>query len=103
MRSALKKCVDNAAGLVNREESAVKAVFEGLVLTGKAMEYTGITRAASGTEHSISHIWDMRSLAFGANTDFHGIQCGIATLLVLRLYEQIKEMKPDPIKAVKHQ
>ena len=37
IRVALKRCVDNAEGLLNRDEEAVKAVFEGLVITGIAM------------------------------------------------------------------
>lgn len=99
VRDALKKCVDNASGLLSRDEEAVKAVFEGLTLCGMAMEYAGLSRPASGIEHSLSHVWDMRGLAFGTKTDFHGIQCGIATLYALKLYEQVKRVTPDIKKA----
>ena len=37
IRSAVKKCVDNAAGLLQRDEAAIEAVFEGLVIGGVAM------------------------------------------------------------------
>ena len=37
IRSAVKKCVDNAEGLLRREETALEAVFEGLVIGGVAM------------------------------------------------------------------
>ena len=36
IRGALKKCVDNAEGLLKRDETAVEAVFEGLVIGGVA-------------------------------------------------------------------
>ena len=99
IRKALKKCVDNAPGLLKRDEKAVEAVFEGLVIGGVAMAYAGVSRPASGVEHYFSHIWDMRGLEFGTAVDFHGIQCAVATLQAVRLYEQVKVLKPDYQKA----
>ena len=97
---ALKKCVDNADGLLRRDEEAVAAVFEGLVIGGVAMTYAGISRPASGVEHYFSHVYDMRGLEFGTPTDFHGIQCAIGTLIAARIYEQVKQIKPDREKAL---
>ncbi len=51
------------------------------------MEYAGISRPASGVEHYISHVWDMRGLEFGTKTDLHGIQCAIVTLVATPIYE----------------
>ena len=100
VKKALQKCVDNAEGLLVRDETAVEAVFEGLVLSGIAMNYAGVSRPASGCEHYISHIWDMRGLEFGTPVDFHGIQCAIGTLYAAKLYEQIKAYTPDREKAL---
>jgi len=100
VKEALQKCVDHASGLLNREEDAVQAVFEGLVLSGIAMNYAGVSRPASGAEHYISHVWDMRGLEFGTPVDFHGIQCAIATLYIAKIYEQIKKITPDREKAL---
>lgn len=100
VRTALKKCADNAEGLLKREEEAIKAVFEGLIIGGVAMSYAGVSRPASGVEHYFSHVWDMRALEFGTNMDLHGIQCAIGTLIASRLYEQIKKMTPDREKAL---
>jgi len=99
IRKALKKCVDNASGLLRRDERAVEAVFEGLVIGGVAMAYAGVSRPASGVEHYFSHIWDMRGLEFGTQVDLHGVQCAIATLQAVRLYESVKKGKPDAEKA----
>ena len=100
VRTALKKCADNAEGLLKRDEEAIKAVFEGLIIGGVAMSYAGVSRPASGVEHYFSHVWDMRALEFGTNMDLHGIQCAIGTLIASKLYEQIKEMTPDKEKAL---
>ena len=100
VRVALKKCVDNAEGLLKRDEEAIKAVFEGLIIGGVAMSYAGVSRPASGVEHYFSHVWDMRALEFGTSMDLHGIQCAIGTLISAKVYEQIKEMTPDKEKAL---
>ncbi|MBE6956387.1 MAG: sn-glycerol-1-phosphate dehydrogenase [Ruminococcaceae bacterium] len=99
IRSALKRCVDNAGGLLKRDEVAIEAVFEGLVIGGVAMAYAGVSRPASGVEHYFSHVWDMRGLEFGTRVDLHGIQCAMATQKAVELYEAIKQMKPDKEKA----
>ncbi|MBO7345739.1 MAG: sn-glycerol-1-phosphate dehydrogenase [Clostridia bacterium] len=100
VRTALKTCVDNAGGLLKRDEKAVKAVFEGLVIGGVAMAYAGASRPASGVEHYFSHIFDMRSLEFNTKVDFHGIQCAVATLLSAKLYEKVLLLTPNKEKAL---
>jgi len=102
VRIALKRCTDNAEGLMNREESAVQAVFDGLVICGAAMAYAGLSRPASGVEHYISHIWDMRGVEFGTSVDLHGIQCAIGTLLSIGYYEKIKKITPNREKALSY-
>lgn len=102
IRSALKRCTDNAAGLLRREEQAVQAVFEGLVIGGVAMNYAGLSRPASGVEHYISHVLDMRAVEFGTPMDLHGIQCAIGTLIAAKAYEQLKTLTPNREKALAH-
>ena len=100
VRDAVHKCVTNAEALVRREPEAVAAVMEGLVVTGIAMSYAGVSRPASGMEHYFSHIWDMRGLSFGTVVDTHGIQCGIGTLMGIRAYDEIRKIVPDKEKAL---
>ena len=100
IRSAVRLCVDGAEGLLKREPQAVQAVFEGLVIGGVAMNYAGLSRPASGCEHYLSHLIDMRSVEFGTVEDLHGIQCAIGTLVMLRLYEKLRDITPDRDKAL---
>lgn len=90
LRQALDSELRAAPKLLDGDREAVKEVTDGLLLAGCAMAYAGVTRPASGMEHYISHIIDMRHLAFGTPCDLHGIQCGVATLYVLRMYERIR-------------
>ena len=99
IRTAVKKCVDNAQGLLKREDAAIEAVFEGLVIGGVAMAYAGVSRPASGVEHYFSHVWDMRGLEFGTKVDLHGIQCAMATCKSVELYEKVMAATPDWEKA----
>jgi len=102
IRKALCKCVSNAEGLLKREDEAIEAVFEGLVIGGIAMAYAGVSRPASGVEHYFSHVWDMRGLEFGTQVDLHGIQCALATLQSVKLYEAVKKQLPDERKASRY-
>ncbi len=99
VRSALRRCVENAEGLLRRQPAAVEAVFEGLIIGGVAMALAGVSRPASGVEHYISHIWDMRGVAFGTPMAPHGIQCAIGTLYAARVYDALREMTPNSARA----
>ena len=99
VRDALKRCTDNAEGVLKRDKEAVKAVFEGLVIGGMAMAYANVSRPASGVEHYFSHVWDMRGVEFGTQVELHGIQCAVATYHAVCLYEIVKKQKPDYEKA----
>ncbi len=99
VREALDKCVRNAEGLFRREDEAIEAVFEGLVKSGVAMAYAGVSRPASGVEHYFSHVWDMRGLSKGTPVELHGTQCATATLIAVRLFEYLKTCTPDEAKA----
>ena len=100
VRSALKRCVAHAEGLLKKDKEAVSAVFEGLVLCGAAMKYAGVSRPASGCEHYMSHVWDMRGAEYGLPVELHGIQCGVATLLMVKKYEKLITITPDRQKAL---
>ncbi len=102
IREALQQCANNADGLLKRDAAAVQAVFEGLVIGGVAMNYAGLSRPASGVEHYISHVLDMRGVEFGTPVEFHGIQCAIGTLISLKLYEKIRKITPSREKALQY-
>lgn len=100
IRDVLKRCVDNVEGLLRREDEAVRTVFEAMVISGITMTYAGISCPASGLEHSISHIIDMRAVQFGTAMDLHGIQCAVGTRLSLSIYDKIRATVPNRDKAL---
>ena len=100
VKRSLAVCVENGAAAVTGDKAAVCRLTEGLVMSGLAMNYAGISRPASGMEHYISHILDMRALEFGTPADLHGIQCGIASLITAEAYEKLASFVPDREKAL---
>ncbi len=102
MRTALKKVVDASDGITKREPDAIQSIAEGLVIAGIGMAYAEISRPASGLEHYFSHMWEMMALERNKPYDLHGIQVGIGTVLTMKLYKYIREIKPDRALAEAH-
>ena len=102
VRDAVNQCVSHADGLMRREKDAVMAVFDGLIIGGVAMNYAGLSRPASGVEHYISHVLDMRAVEFGLPAELHGLQCAAGTWIAAGLYEKLKAIIPDREKALAH-
>ena len=100
VKDSLAQCVRDAKAAVNGDKKAILSVMEALVISGIAMNYAEISRPASGMEHYISHIVDMRALEWGTSADFHGIQCAVATLTTVRGYEKLFASAPDREKAL---
>ena len=92
VRAALDACVQSAPALLDGDEAAAKAVMDGLIVSGIAADWAGVSRPVSGTEHYFSHIWDMRACTLGTPWDLHGIQCAVGTLKTLRGYDALKRL-----------
>ena len=102
VKESLIRVIGCAGDAVRGDLSAIATLTEGLILTGLAMRCAGVSRPASGGEHYISHLRDMRALSLGTPADFHGIQCGVAVLPILRLYAALRAITPDRQKALAH-
>ncbi|MDD3243508.1 MAG: sn-glycerol-1-phosphate dehydrogenase [Eubacteriales bacterium] len=88
---AVQACMAAAPGLQSRDAFAVKGLMDSLVLSGIAMQMMGNSRPASGAEHHVSHFLEMRDMGRGRAATLHGDKVGMATLLVMRLYEKFSE------------
>ena len=102
MRRCVHRIVEAAPQLTQRSPQAVMQVVEGLIISGIAMSYAEVSRPASGLEHYFSHIWEMHSLMGRCPGELHGIQVGVGTVLTLRLFNWLRNEKPDRERALKH-
>lgn len=64
-----------------RDRDGVRLLGTALMLNGIAMEVCGSSRPASGSEHLISHAFDVLS----SRPRLHGLQVGLATYFMSRL------------------
>ncbi|HEY0095383.1 MAG TPA: iron-containing alcohol dehydrogenase family protein [Archangium sp.] len=67
-----------------RDLEGVRLLATSLMLNGIAMEVSGSSRPASGSEHLLSHALD----ALAERPRLHGLQVGVATYVISRLQGQ---------------
>lgn len=94
VRNTLAQCGDIADKLAHTPETAAGAVIEALFVTGHTMICVGNSRPASGSEHHVSHYWEMRALAQGVPHRYHGEQVAVACVLSSAVY---REMLSHPV------
>ncbi len=69
--------------------------MEALVLSGIAMSYTKNSRPASGSEHHLSHYWEMMFMFQGEKPVLHGRKVGVGTVEVCKIYESLINSEID--------
>ncbi len=79
MKSALDRVIEGAD---KGSDEFVDLVMEGLILSGLAMQLAGSSRPASGSEHHMSHFWEMH-VANSPTDALHGEKVGVGTILML--------------------
>jgi len=100
VENSLKKCIENTQGIKNRDKTAIKNLMDALVLTGIAMSYVGNSRPASGSEHHMSHYFEMMFQFQGKQPVLHGTKVGISTVLTMKLRELFVKSAIDFDKAI---
>ncbi len=90
MLNACNRIIENVEQIAAREEQAIRIMTEGLILSGIASSFAGISRPASGMEHTVSHLLEMFALARGTEPAFHGLQVGYGVRVALKLYEMVQ-------------
>ena len=91
VQGPLRDTLSNPDGCASGDEREVRKLCEGLVMSGFAMQAMDSSRPASGTEHQISHYWDMEDLSVGGHPVSHGFKVGIGTLASTAALEFILE------------
>ena len=88
----LQDCLDdllsNPAGVAAGETKAVSDLFEGLILSGFAMQAARSSRPASCCDHLFSHILDMTHHRYKGKFVSHGFQVAIGTLTMCAVFDE---------------
>lgn len=84
----VEEALDTVMKMSPNDEGYTEKVLRCLVLSGLSIQYYGSSRPASGSEHHLSHLWEMHCM--NSPTDaLHGEQVGVSTLLVLEKYKSL--------------
>ena len=78
VRRALARIVALSDKLLARDDEAIAAVFDGLVLSGLSMGLADESSPASGSEHVMSHLIDMASKVRHTGICYHGTQVAVS-------------------------
>ena len=84
-----------AQGILRRDEEAVGALMEALVVVGIAMAYVGNSRPASGSEHHFSHYFEITGILNGTPYLAHGIDVAYAAVLTAGLRQKLLASRPE--------
>ncbi|MBN1537276.1 MAG: sn-glycerol-1-phosphate dehydrogenase [Anaerolineales bacterium] len=90
MEQALHACVENCDEIHRADAQGIRRLMDGLVESGICMALAGNSRPASGSEHHLSHYWEMLLLQQKRPAVLHGVKVGIGTILMARRWEQLR-------------
>lgn len=87
LQDVLDEMLSDPEGVAAGDPKAVAALFEGLTLSGFAMQAARSSRPASCTDHLFSHYWDMTHHTFQGKLQSHGFQVAIGTLTMCAFFD----------------
>lgn len=86
----MMECVISAAdGIANRDEESVRLLMEALVVVGIMMSFAGSSRPASGSEHHLSHFFEIVGIVKDEPYLPHGIDVAYSTVVTAKIRENI--------------
>ena len=78
-----------AEGVLQRDPKAVQALMEALIKVGVAMSYVDCSRPASGSEHHLSHYFEIRGILEHRPYFAHGIDVAYASVVTAQIRDAI--------------
>lgn len=89
----LNKTKDLGPKLLARDEEAVKTLMEALIGVGIAMAYVGNSRPASGSEHHLSHFFEVIGIMRNEPYFMHGTDVVFSAVYTEKLREKLLTLK----------
>lgn len=83
------KTLDTADGLLKRDETSVKILTEALMIVGIMMSFATTSRPASGSEHHLSHFFEITGIINNEEYFPHGIDVVYSTVITSKIREYI--------------
>lgn len=94
VQEPLARWLAEPEAIAQRTPQAMERLLDGLVASGRAMQWHGNSRPASGSDHQFAHLWEMENLQHGGEPVSHGACVGIGCVAMLALYDWLLA-RPD--------
>ena len=102
----VERTVAAAHAIAARSREAIGLLTEALIDVGFLMSYVGSSRPASGSEHHLSHFFEITGLVTGREYLPHGIDVACSTAVTAALRERLLaatwERRPLPTEEERH-
>jgi len=85
----IENTLKTAEGLLRRDEESVGALMEALTVVGIMMSFAGSSRPASGSEHHLSHFFEITGIVNSEPYFTHGIDVAYSTVITAGIRERI--------------
>ena len=82
-----------AKDIAARKDDAIEELMRDLVLIGVTLTLLSTTRPGSGSEHHLSHYFEITGLVEDKPYFLHGTDVGYSTIVTARLREEIRAIK----------
>lgn len=87
-KKSLEACVKYVQQIAANEDDGLKILMQSLIESGLVMLVLDFSRPASGSEHHLSHYWEMELLKNDEKQLLHGAKVGVASAIITDLYKQ---------------
>ena len=81
--------IELADGILKRDKASIEALMNALVIIGILMSFAGSSRPASGSEHHLSHFFEITGILENKPYFSHGLDVAYSTVITAKLREQI--------------
>lgn len=92
LQDVLDEMLSDPEGVAAGKPEAIAALFEGLTLSGFAMQAARSSRPASCTDHLFSHYLDMTGHRYNGKLQSHGFQVAIGTLTMCAFFDEFLKL-----------
>ncbi|MBQ8525808.1 MAG: sn-glycerol-1-phosphate dehydrogenase [Clostridia bacterium] len=97
VREAMDKVIALKDKLLDNDDDSIQALTDALIMVGIAMKKVGNSRPASGSEHHLSHFFEITGLIDNTPYFDHGIDVAYSTVVTAKLRDIIADgyIKPS--------